>query len=197
MIPSGSGWSKQDLRHDMRIKRNIYASDPGLPFHFSSYEIQIKLKKIIINFLLSEPDAWVGLTWPLKEEIDLRPLLFELYAMGVQVALPVVIRKNAPLRFHAWHENARFEKGMFGTLHPVGAPVIPRFICVPLLAFDRNGYRLGYGGGFYDRTLALFGKRTHAWGYGYSWQEVNDIPHDKLDVRLNGIVTEKEIIHLS
>jgi len=103
------------------------------------------------------PGAAVSGFWPMRSEIDPRPILTELGARGHPLCLPVVVGKGRPLVFRAWRPGDALVAGDFGTQVPdAGQPdVVPRVLLVPLLAFDRNGYRLGYGGGFYDRTLAM------------------------------------------
>ena len=110
-----------------------------------------------------ETPAVVSGFWPIKEEIDIRPLLIELSNEGCQLALPVVQGKGLPLIFRAWRPGDPLEAGVFGTLQPSAKREVmePDALIVPLLACDEEGWRLGYGGGFYDRTLAgLRAKKT-------------------------------------
>src|SRR4029077_10405925 len=102
-----------------------------------------------------ETPAVVSGFWPIKEEIDIRPLMIELFGAGRQIALPVVQGRGKPLLFRAWRPGDPLEAGVFGTLQPSARreTVDPTARLVPLLACDEAGWRLGYGGGFYDRTL--------------------------------------------
>ena len=102
-----------------------------------------------------ETPAVVSGFWPIKEEIDIRPLMIELFNSGCQMALPVVQGRGKPLLFRAWRPGDPLEAGVFGTLQPSARreTVEPDALLVPLLACDEAGWRLGYGGGFYDRTL--------------------------------------------
>ena len=141
------------------------------------------------------PGAVVAGVWPLPGEIDLRPLLTALAAQGHPVLLPRTLRRGEPLEFRLWTPGAPLEAGSFGTLHPQGglpAPP-PDVILVPLLAFDRRGGRLGYGAGFYDRTLRLY-PRAAAIGFAFAAQEVDAVPMEAHDVRLPAIATERGII---
>lgn len=135
--------------------------------------------------------------WPLGDELDLRPLLTRLHFAGHPIGLPVVVKKAAPLLFRRWQPGDTLVPGGFGTSMPDGdKPVIePRVLFVPLLAFDRAGYRLGYGGGFYDRTLELLraGGPRLAVGVAFAAQEVEAVPRDRYDQKLDWIVTEKEV----
>jgi 5-formyltetrahydrofolate cyclo-ligase len=102
--------------------------------------------------------------WPMKEELDIRPLLIELFNEGCQLCLPVVTGKGQPLVFRAWRPGDALEQGVFGTLHPSPRreQLDPDALIVPLLACDEDGWRLGYGGGFYDRTLRGLRRRKQA-----------------------------------
>ena len=133
--------------------------------------------------------------WPIKEEIDIRPLMVDLLNQGCQLALPVVQGKGLPLLFRAWRPGDALEAGVFGTLQPsVRREVVePDALIVPLLACDEDGWRLGYGGGFYDRTLAgLRTKKTvTAVGVGFNDQLVPEVPHGPSDQRLDWLLTDK------
>jgi 5-formyltetrahydrofolate cyclo-ligase len=133
--------------------------------------------------------------WPIKEEIDIRPLMIELSNEGCQLALPVVQGKGKPLIFRAWRPGDPLEAGVFGTLQPSAKREVmePDALIVPLLACDEEGWRLGYGGGFYDRTLAgLRSKKTiTAVGVGFNDQLVPQVPHGPSDQRLDWLLTDK------
>lgn len=146
------------------------------------------------------PGAVVSGFWPFGPEIDLRPILYHLDAAGHPIALPVVIRRGLPLLFRAWRPGQALVTGSFGISRPDKdqPELTPRVLIVPLLGFDRDGYRLGYGGGFYDRTLAsLRAKgRTLAIGVGFAAQEVRAMPRDHADERLDWMVTEREAFQI-
>jgi 5-formyltetrahydrofolate cyclo-ligase len=132
--------------------------------------------------------------WPIKDEIDPRLVLRNLLNRGNTIALPAIVKPNHPLEFRQWAQTTQLVDGPFKTLEPpADAPVIyPDVVLVPLLAFNLQGERLGYGGGFYDRTLGqLRGmKRVFACGIAFSAQETPHIPTDEFDQKLNGILTE-------
>jgi 5-formyltetrahydrofolate cyclo-ligase len=131
----------------------------------------------------------------MAEELDIRPLMIELINQGCQIALPVVVAKKQPLVFRAWRPGDPLEAGAFGTLQPTArrAVVEPEVLIVPLLAVDEEGWRLGYGGGFYDRTLEALRarKRVAAIGVGFNEQVVPEVPHDPNDQRLDWLLTDK------
>jgi 5-formyltetrahydrofolate cyclo-ligase len=135
----------------------------------------------------------VGGFWPIGSEIDVRPALARLRALGARIALPETTPRGSPLRFRLWDEGAPLLPGRYGTLHPDGAEVEPGLLLVPLLAFDRRGFRLGYGGGYYDRTIAGW-PGVCAIGCAYAAQEVPHVPTEQHDRVLPAIATERGVI---
>ena len=129
--------------------------------------------------------------WPLPSEADPRPAL---RTHGGPWCLPVVVGRGKPLIFRDWRPGALLVPGPFGVQEPAGAVCTPEVVVVPLLAFDRRGHRLGYGGGFYDRTLAGLVPRPLAIGFAFSMQEVAAVPTDDTDAPLDLVVTEAEVI---
>jgi 5-formyltetrahydrofolate cyclo-ligase len=156
------------------------------------------------HFLAAIPVAdheIVSAFWPLADELDTRPLISALAARGHTIGLPVVIKRGLPLLFRRWLPDTALVQGSFRVMTPPPeAPeVVPSLLIVPLLAFDRAGYRLGYGGGFYDRTLhklrgGAAGAKSGvlAVGVALSAQEVASVPRDDTDQPLDWIVTERE-----
>jgi 5-formyltetrahydrofolate cyclo-ligase len=130
-------------------------------------------------------------------EIPVLPLMAKLASSGWTTALPIVQGKNLPLIFRKWFPGEPTIPGIWNIpMPPETAPeVVPDVLLVPMLAFDKRGYRLGYGGGFYDRTLN--GLRTHkpiqAIGIAYSDQEVPEVPHGDHDEPMDWILTERGI----
>ena len=159
-----------------------------------------ELRTTFLSVPLPTKDLVVSGYHPIGSEIDPRPLLAKLRGEGHNVVLPVVISKNAPLLFREWVEGDPMVRGPFGVTEPLpGAPeVTPDVLLVPLLAFDRRGFRLGYGGGFYDRTLTNLRKQgvPMAVGVGFAAQEVDVVPVAEYDQPLNWIVTEREAIEI-
>ena len=139
--------------------------------------------------------------WPIGGEIDLTPLLRALAARGHAIALPVVVGRDRPLVFRAWREGDEMSEGAWGIREPLErAPEIaPRVLLVPLLAFDRAGYRLGYGGGFYDRSLEGLRARGAVTAIGAAWagQEVPAVPHGAHDQPLDWMLTERECFRIA
>lgn len=139
--------------------------------------------------------AAVSAFHPTGEEIDVLPALAWFAARGHPTALPVVPGRGKPLRFRAWKPGDPLVRGVLDipVPEPSAPEIAPEILLVPLLAFDRAGYRLGYGGGYYDRTLAVLragNGRVLAIGVGFACQEVADVPHDATDARLDALATE-------
>ncbi|MDE1937427.1 MAG: 5-formyltetrahydrofolate cyclo-ligase [Alphaproteobacteria bacterium] len=135
--------------------------------------------------------------WPIRDEADPRGLMGAFAEKGHVLALPRVAERAAPLVFHRWRPGDATLIDMFGLTEPLASAdiAVPSLLLVPLLAFDAAGYRLGYGGGYYDRTLA--GLRADgdvlAVGVAYAGQEVAAVPHHDYDQRLDMIVTENGV----
>ncbi len=153
---------------------------------------------ILDHFLADVPrtsGASVAGYLPIRSEADPGPLMMELGHLGHTCALPRVMGADQPLRFFRWKPGDKTDEGPFGTRVPTkkAEEVIPDILLVPLVAFDLDGFRLGYGGGFYDRTLkALRAKRSCvAVGIAYAAQEYDTLPHDVYDQPLDWVVSEK------
>lgn len=132
--------------------------------------------------------------WPLRGEPDLRPWLGRLHEAGHVTVLPVVVEKGAPLAFRRWHPGAAMEKGFWNIPVPVDpTEFTPQLLLAPLVGFDARRYRLGYGGGYFDRTLELLRSlqvKFHAIGVGYAATELPTIHPLAHDIALDVIVTE-------
>ena len=131
--------------------------------------------------------------WPLGEEIDVRPLLIQLHGIGHDIVLPITPKRDNPLTFGLWSPGDALIPERFGTMRPIGPERLPTYVLVPLLAFDRRGGRLGYGGGFYDRTLPLL-SGSIALGCAFAAQMVDEVPVGPYDVRLDAVATEQGVI---
>lgn len=130
--------------------------------------------------------------WPIRGEPDLRRWIESVRARGAHCALPVVVAGNAPLEFRAWRPGDRLARGVWNIPVPAdGLPVAPQVLIVPVLGFDAGGHRLGYGGGFYDRTLAAASPRPFAIGVGPSVAALSSIDPQPHDVPMDAIVTER------
>jgi len=182
---------KAELRREMGHRRATAASEA--PADAAEAAAAKLCAAVVVT-----PGATVSAYWPMGSELDPRPLMRRLSDAGHPICLPVVVCAGLPLVFRAWAPGDDLQPAGFGTRVPgEDRPERrPNLLIVPLLAFDRAGYRLGYGGGFYDRTLAgLRAKgRPTAVGFAFAAQEVAEVPRDGYDQRLDWIVTEAEAI---
>ena len=131
---------------------------------------------------------------PIRTEIDPLPVMAE---WAAPVGVPVIQGEGQALRFHRWIPGCEMVDGPFGAQVPAEAEaVVPEVLIVPLVAFDGRGYRLGYGGGFYDRTLEGLraARKTVAIGYAFSAQAMDEVPLEPTDQRLDAMVTEAGVI---
>ena len=136
----------------------------------------------------------IGFCWPYQREFDARPLIGELLAKGATGALPVVAVPKCPLVFREWQVDTPLEAGLYGIPIPVGTrEVVPDVVLAPLNGFDKLGYRLGYGSGYFDRTLAALGNRPTSVGVGFDLARLESIYPQPHDVPLDFIVTEAGI----
>ena len=142
-----------------------------------------------------ERHAIIGAYMPMGDELDPRFLMNSLTPKGYRIALPVVTAKATPLVFRLWATGDPLDDGPFGTRHPTeDAPeVTPSALLVPLLAYDAECYRLGWGGGFYDRTLAA-NSDIKAFGFAFGAQIVDHVPRESHDWPLQGVITEEGVI---
>jgi len=136
---------------------------------------------------------------PMRSEIDPLPAMADL-GMEAEVGVPIIVAKATPLIFHRWSLETEMLDGPFGARVPREAtPMVPQVLIVPLVAFDRFGGRLGYGGGFYDRTLEGLRARAPVYAVGYAWaaQEVERLPQEPTDQPLDALVTDAETLVFS
>jgi 5-formyltetrahydrofolate cyclo-ligase len=139
------------------------------------------------------PGAVVSGFWPLAGEIDIRPLLYALRLRGHPVALPITPSKGEALSFRLWEPGQAMVRERFGTMAPTGGAAEPSYLLVPLLAFDGACRRLGYGAGYYDRTLAALPGAT-AVGVAFAAQRVDRVPTGPYDIPLHAVATERGVI---
>jgi 5-formyltetrahydrofolate cyclo-ligase len=152
-------------------------------------EIEAKLR-----ILLSErPGASFGVYWPFQAEFDPRPLIDWAIARGSAVALPTVVDKKGPLEYRLWRPGEPLTDGVWNIPVPEKREVVvPQAVLAPLVGFDRQCYRLGYGGGYFDRTLAALLPRPLAIGVGFELSEIETIYPQPFDMPMDIIVTEEK-----
>ena len=153
----------------------------------------VALADHVLRLCPPPPGAIVAGFLPLRDEIDLRPLLSMLHARGHLLVLPVTPPRGHGLSFRAWAPGDPLITERFGTSRPTGPERVPDFLLVPLLAFDVHGHRLGYGAGYYDRTLAGLPQRF-ALGCAYAAQQIEAVPVGPHDIALDAVATERGVI---
>jgi len=184
--------TKSDLRREMIALRDALPPDirsaAAEAIAARPFPLSIAVGAIVSGFM------------PMKTEINPLPLMKKLADAGVQLALPVTGRRGQPLTMRAWRRGEPLASGVWGIREPKPeAPQVdPDILLVPLLAFDRAGRRLGYGGGFYDLTLAQLRSRKAviAVGLAYAAQEIASVPTTPRDATLDLVLTEREVIDL-
>jgi len=146
----------------------------------------------LVQVLPSRPGALIGFYWPFKGEYDPRALARSLHAKGTRLALPVVVGKAKPVVFREWWPGIPMTHGAWNIPVPAaGDPVAPEVLLVPLVGFDKQGYRLGYGGGYYDCTLAALPAKPRAVGVGFELSQIATIHPQPHDIPMDLIVTER------
>ena len=187
--------AKRHLREAAKAKRS------ELPLATRT-EAGAQLASHGLDFLAARPSPLVVSAFlAIGEEINPAPLMSRLHRDGATIGLPVMVGKGKPLEFRAWAPGAMLVTRMWGIREPdqTTPRVEPDVLLVPLLAFDRTGQRLGYGGGFYDRTLHDLRSRRNvvAVGLAFASQEVDAVPHLDYDQRLDWVLTPEGPIRCS
>ena len=153
-------------------------------------KIEARLRSLLDkrkNFIL-------GVYWPFQAEFDPRRLIDWLVATGSAVALPAVVDKKGPLEYRAWRPGEELVDGVWGIPAPKAREIVlPQVVLAPLVGFDRRSYRLGYGGGYFDRTLAALSPRPLAIGVGFEMARIETIYPQAFDIPMDIVVTEAEI----
>lgn len=179
---------RRALRRDM-VARRAALSDAG---H------EALSARIVDHLLTALPlPRIVAFCWPIKHEPDVRAAIPRWAAQGVSAALPVVVREGAPLAFRLWTSDTPLAADRYGIPTPtVGEFVQPDMLLLPLNGFDSDGYRMGYGGGYFDRTLVALSPRPLAVGVGFEINRLPTIRPEAHDQRLDWLVTEAGAVRL-
>lgn len=190
-----ASWRKAERARLLDARRatpveDAQAADRALAGHIESFLRQRHqpLSRLVISAY-----------WPIRGEPDLRPLLALLHGEGATVALPDVTEKNGPLSFRRWTPDTRMTRGFWNILVPPpdAEPVLPDVVIAPLVGWSAPGYRLGYGGGYFDRTLADLRARGHDWfglGIGRQSAQLDTIYPQPHDIPLDVLLTEDGIV---
>lgn len=178
--------SKTHIRHDMLVKR---LAIPEL----ERVTVSVDFMRKTLAYLKKKHFHSVAGYFPIKGEIDVLPLLEALHDHGMTCALPIIPRQGHVMHFRRWHPGMKLGLDKFGIGEPPESAheVVPDVMIVPLLAYDKGNHRIGYGGGYYDATIAEFRKQNpvlHTVGCAYKWQKLVRLPVAELDTPLDKII---------
>ena len=175
-------WRKTERERLLTLRQRLPAADRRR----SGAEIEARLRELI-----GVRPGILGVYWPFRAEFDPRGLIDWAVAEGRGVALPVVVDKKGPLEYRAWRPGETLVDGVWNIPVPEKREIVmPAIVLAPVVGFDRECYRLGYGGGYFDRTLAALKRKPLAIGIGFSIQEIETIHPQPFDVPMDLIVTE-------
>ena len=192
-------------RHDMEqaplsdkqaLRKQLLAQRLALPNRLAASE---QLQRVMRLWLLRRNDVTIGAYWPIKGEFDPLPALHRWKEDGElldepqrrRIGLPVVDKQNGTLTFHAWYPGCPMEEDAYGIPKPKDTEiVVPTLLFVPCVGYGPGGYRLGYGGGFYDRTLAALEPHPYTVGLSFAMGFVDDLLPEAHDVPLEAILNE-------
>lgn len=191
--PQQTGIAEDDMTDKIALRRSLIRLRRSID---SAQRAQhdSAIGRHVAEWWRAHPVPVLGVYWPINHEPDLHVAYAELVAAGVQLALPVVIAPDTPLQFAAWTPGAALAKDAFGVSIPAGTirPLQPQALLIPCLGFTAAGIRLGYGGGFYDRTLAA-SPRPFAVGIAYSCAQ-SEFSAAAHDIAMDVLITETQIV---
>lgn len=179
-----NGWRKAQRERLIALRMAIPAAE--------RVELGERIAEHLEDLIGDPAGLVVSAYWPFRGEPDLKPLLARLRDKGAITALPVVVKKAHPLVFRQWQSGDRLERGVWNIPIPAdGAEVVPDIAIAPVVGYDPACYRLGYGGGFFDRTLAsLLPHKPRLFGVGYTAQAIPTIYPQSYDIPMDAVVTE-------
>lgn len=177
------------MNEKQRLRKELLAARKAMPPEEKAWR-DAAIGRHLLDWLDAHPVKSMGVYWPHAGEPDLTPVYPELVARGVTLALPVVVKRDAPLVFYAWRPGEALVKDAHGVMAPVGRdrPVEPELLLLPCVGFNEAGYRLGYGGGYYDRTLLVM-PTSYALGIAYLVGR-NEFMPNAHDIKMNAVLTD-------
>ncbi len=179
-------WRKSERERLINERLGIDADERGR----FSVEITKRLNVLIGNV----EGAIISTYWPFRAEPDLRPWMKRVAARGGQCALPIVVERGQPLIFRCWKHGEALDRGIWNIPIPAaGREVVPDIVIAPVVGFDADCFRLGYGGGFFDRTLAGLASKPKVIGVGYTCAKIGTIYPQPHDIAMDAVVTESAI----
>ena len=180
-------FEKSALRKFLLNRRSSYVIKNDI-----TNNLHVHVKPLIDSFI----GKHISVFQPYNNEIDTNNFINLLFSKNISVSLPCIIEESNEMIFREWKEGEELVKGKYGILEPSNKNkvIIPSVLFIPLLAFDDNGNRLGYGGGYYDRYIEALENNENLplkIGVGYSFQKIDKVPNNSMDKKLNWILTEK------
>ena len=166
-------------------------------------QLSEQLQRVMRFWLVDRQDTVIGAYWPIKGEFDPLPALHRWKEDGElleepqlrRIALPVINKENKTLTFHAWYPGCPMEEDAYGIPKPKDTELVtPTLLFVPCVGYGPGGYRLGYGGGFYDRTLASLEPHPFTVGLGFTHGFVEDLMPDEHDIPLDAILNDNGVV---
>lgn len=180
-------WRKAERARLLADRQALFVSQR----HAAADMIATRLDTLLAERFPSVDGLTLSAWWPIKAELNLRPWLESLLARGARVTLPVVTAPSAPLAFRLWTPDCRMVQGFWKIPVPADGPeVVPDLTLAPLVGWDPAGFRLGYGGGYFDRTLAVLSPRPMTIGIGLQSARLATIFPQPHDIALDVILTE-------
>jgi len=182
------------------LRKRLVAQRMSLPDRAQRADL---LQRVMRIWLVGRPDAVIGAYWPIKGEFDPLPALHRWKEDGElqgesqlrRIGLPVVDKLHGTLKFHAWFPGCPMEEDAYGIPKPRDTEVVvPTLLFVPCVGYGPGGYRLGYGGGFYDRTLAQLRPKPYTVGLGYACGFLPDLDPEPHDVPLDALLNELGVV---
>lgn len=197
--PAGPPTQAQDVpswrRAERQRLRGLRMAISATERHMLAVQLAQHLQQLLARHMEGTRTPVVSAYWPIKGELDLRPLMTELYNAGTEIALPVVETRAAPLIFRRWTPATRMVRGDWNIpVPPADAPEqTPDILLAPCVGWSADGYRLGYGGGYFDRTLASLNSAPMVIGIGLLQSRIATIHPQPHDIRLDMIMTEQGV----
>ncbi len=170
-------------------RERLIAARLALPADYRAAQARA-IGRELDQLLPSAPGTILSVYWPIRAEPDLRTWMQAKWQQHYRVVLPVAVAPRQPLQFREWRPDALMARGLWNIPYPAeGDELMPSFMLAPVVGYDRAGYRLGYGGGFFDRTLAQLAPLPRVLGVGYPEAAIETIYPQPYDIPMHGIVT--------
>jgi 5-formyltetrahydrofolate cyclo-ligase len=181
-----------EIRHQRSVLRDrLIAERLALPPAVRAGAETAIARALIAHFGLANPGV-VACYWPHRGEPSVHGVMLRVIDLGGQVGLPAPVRPREPMAFRSWGPRSEMVPGLGGIPRPAfGRPLRPDLVIIPMVGFDARGYRLGYGGGYYDRTLATLSPRPRTIGVAFEQARLRNLDPQPHDVPVDAIVTEE------